>query len=165
MKISEKFIAEINEEAEPTRRMLERIPPEKFDWKPHEKSMTLQQLSTLVAQMFYWFGMMAEKDVLDFADGWEQPQVTSAADLVKLLDDSVAASVKVLSDTDDAEYDRIWTMRHGERVFMEIAKGDVIRQSFRHLAHHRGQLSVYMRLLEIPVPSIYGPTADENTFM
>jgi uncharacterized damage-inducible protein DinB len=162
MSISEQFIQEIREEAGPSREALKRIPTDKFDYKPHEKSMSMKQLATLNAMMFEWFRMMVAEDELDFATGGGYPELGSTDALVEHLDKCLAASVEALQRADDAEYEKIWTMRRGEQIFMQVKKGDIVRQTLRHLAHHRGQLSVYMRLNDIPVPQMYGPTADEG---
>jgi len=153
---------QLKEEAPATRKMLERIPDDKLDWKPHEKSMTLGRLSGLCADMFGWFSFMIGEDELDFAKNYAYPQDMKAKDMVEFLDKRLQESLDVIEKKDDAILEEDWTMRRGEQIFMETKKGKVARQTLCHLAHHRGQLSVYLRLLEIPVPSIYGPSADEG---
>ena len=153
---------QLKEEAPATRKMLERIPDDKLAWKPHEKSMTMGQLAGLCADMFGWFSFMIGEDELDFAKNYSYPREMKAKDLVEFLNKRLKESLDVIEKPDDAVLDQDWTMRRGEQVFMETTKGKISRQTLCHLAHHRGQLSVYLRLLDIPVPSIYGPSADEG---
>ena len=153
---------QLKEEAPATRKMLERVPDDKLDWKPHEKSMTLGRLSGLCADMFGWFSFMIGEPELDFAKNYAYPQDMKAKDMVEFLDKRLEESLDVIEKKDDRVLDEDWKMRRGEQIFMETTKGKVSRQTLCHLAHHRGQLSVYLRLLDIPVPSIYGPSADEG---
>ena len=158
----EEIAEQLKEEAPASRKMLERIPDDKLDWKPHEKSMTMEKLAGLVADMFGWFTFMIGEDELDFAKAYPYPSDMPAAELVKFLDKRLQESLDVIAKKDDAVLDENWKMRRGEQVFIETTKGKISRQSLCHLAHHRGQLSVYLRLNDIPVPSIYGPSADEG---
>ena len=153
---------QLNEEAPATRKMLERIPDDKLDWKPHEKSMPLGRLAGLCADMFGWFSFMIGEHELDFAKDYDYPREMGSEDLVKFLDKRLKASLDVISSNDDTILDEDWTMRRGEQIYMQTKRGKVARQTLCHFAHHRGQLSVYLRLLDIPVPPIYGPTADEG---
>jgi uncharacterized damage-inducible protein DinB len=162
MAINEGFIKEIEQEAIASRKMLERIPPETFDWKPHEKSMTMKRLAGLVADMFGWFAFEIDEDELDFAKGYEQPDPKSTKDLTDWFDKKLAAGIKSLKNADDAVFSKGWKLRNGEDIYMETTKLEVVRQTINHMVHHRGQLSVYLRLKDIPVPSIYGPSADEG---
>ncbi len=165
MNKNEEFINELNEESISTRKMLERIPAETFDWKPHEKSMSMQQLATLTAMMFGWFGMMAATDELDFEKGdGAYPKVEDTDGLVKLFDEGLRSSIEAIEKMSDTDYEKAWILRSGDTIHQELSRYATFRQTFSHLAHHRGQLSVYMRLRDIPVPSIYGPTADEQSF-
>jgi uncharacterized damage-inducible protein DinB len=159
-----KEIAEqLKEEVSATKKMLERIPDDKLDWKPHEKSMTMGQLAGLVADMFGWFAFMIGEDELDFAKGYDYPKEMSAKDLTTFVDKRLKSSLDVLESQNDSVLGDKWTMRRGEQIFIETTKGKISRQSLCHLAHHRGQLSVYLRLNDIPVPAIYGPSADEGS--
>jgi len=162
MAINEAFIAEIQQEAVATRQMLERIPAETFDWKPHEKSMSMRQLSVLVATMFGWPVLMLDEDELDFAKGWKQPEPKTTQELVDIFDEQAAAGVGSLKNAGDDVFAQDWTMRNGDQIYMKLPKLEVMRQTINHMAHHRGQLSVYLRLKDIPVPAIYGPSADEG---
>jgi uncharacterized damage-inducible protein DinB len=154
---------QLQEEAPSARQMLERVPDDKLDWKPHEKSMPLGRLAGLVADMFGWFSFMIGEDELDFAKNYAYPNDMKGKDLVEFLDKRLQESVDVIKAKDDSALQEPWTMRRGEQVFMETTKGKISRQTLCHLAHHRGQLSVYLRLLDVPIPSIYGPSADEGT--
>lgn len=158
-----KEIAEqLKEEAVSSRKMLERVPEDKLDWKPHEKSMSLGRLSGLVADMFGWFSFMIGEDELDFANNYGYPDDIGGSELAKFLDKRLAESLGVIEKQSDATLDEKWVMRRGDHVFMETTKGKVSLQTLGHLAHHRGQLSVFLRLLDIPIPPIYGPSADEG---
>lgn len=158
----EEIAEQLKEEAPASRKMLERIPDDKLDWKPHEKSMSMGQLAGLVADMFGWFTFMIGEDELDFAKAYPYPKDMPSAELVKFLDKRLQESLDVIAKKDDSVLDEDWKMRRGEQIFIETKKGNISRQSLCHLAHHRGQLSVYLRLNDIPVPSIYGPSADEG---
>jgi len=162
MAINEALIKELNEESVSTRKMLERIPAETFDWKPHEKSMTMKRLAGLVADMFGWFQFEIDEDELDFAKGYEQPDPKTTQDLVDWFDKKLAASLESLKNADDAVFSNNWKLRHGDNIFMDVTKNEIVRQTFSHMAHHRGQLAVYLRLKDIDVPEIYGPSADEG---
>lgn len=158
------FINELQHEAMTTRKILERIPPEKFDWKPHEKSMTMKSLATHVADMFNWIPMTLETDEIDFAKGYDQPKAETTEEMVAMLDKNVAAAKESLEKiTDDEIFMQPWTLRNGEQVLLQMAKIAVLRgMVMNHIVHHRGQLSVYLRMNDIPVPAMYGPSADEH---
>jgi uncharacterized damage-inducible protein DinB len=162
MAINDGLLNELKQEAAATRKILERIPVDKFDWKPHEKSMTMKVLATHVADMFYWFMPTLEADELDFAKGYDQPKPETTEELVGILDKNVAAAMEVLQNVDDATFMKDWTLRNGEEVYFTMSKiGTVRAMIMNHIVHHRGQLSVYLRMNDIPVPGLYGPSADE----
>lgn len=158
------FLAELDNEAKVTRQCLERVPAEKFDWKPHEKSMTMGRLAVHCAEMFGWTKETLKKDVLDFATMEHKPFApTSTVELLAYFDDLIAKAKIILSETSDETFMTDWTMRNGDQVYMTMPKVAVMRSFvMNHIVHHRGQLSVYLRLNDIPVPSIYGPSADEG---
>lgn len=158
------FLAELDNEAKVTRTVLERVPPEKFNWKPHEKSMTMGRLAVHVAEMFGWTKETCTSDVLDFATMDFTPfEPKSTDELLAFFDDHIAKAKVILTDTSDETFFTDWTMRNGEQVYMTMPKVAVMRSFvMNHIVHHRGQLSVYLRLNDIPVPSIYGPSADEG---
>ena len=164
MAINDGLIGELKHEAATTRKMLGRIPAENFDWKPHEKSMAMGRLATHVADMFSWIPGTLEADELDFAKGYDEPKPANAEELVALLDKNAAAAEESLKKTDDANFMKTWTLRNGDQILLQMPKIAVLRgMVMNHIVHHRGQLAVYLRLNDIPVPAIYGPSADETT--
>lgn len=164
MKHSESLLAEFKQESIATRRLLERVPMDRQDYKPHEKSMTLGRLATHVAEIHGWWKECLVNDELDFAVGDFTPKVlNNNEELVALFDDLVQKGEKILMEVEESEFDRLWTMRQGEMIFFTLPKRDVVRTwCMNHLYHHRAQLGVYLRLLDIPLPGIYGPSADEQ---
>ena len=162
MPINEGFVKEVEQESVATRKMLERVPAEAFDWKPHEKSMTMKRLAGLVADMFGWLSFMIDADELDFAKGYDQPDPKTTQDLVAFFDKRYAEGINSLKNADDSVFSQNWTLRNGEDIYMVNSKLEVVRQTINHMVHHRGQLSVYLRLKDIAVPPIYGPSADEG---
>jgi uncharacterized damage-inducible protein DinB len=158
------FLGELENEAKVTRQCLERVPADKFDWKPHEKSMTMGRLAVHCAEMFGWTKETLKKDVLDFATMENKPFAPASTDeLLAYFDDLIAKAKVILSETSDETFMTDWTMRNGDQVYMTMPKVAVMRTFvMNHIIHHRGQLSVYLRLNDIPVPSIYGPSADEG---
>jgi uncharacterized damage-inducible protein DinB len=155
--------AELEQEAKSTRKMLERVPVDKFDWQPHEKSMSLMKLAVHIAELPSWTGMTMNRPELDFATmDYTPPTVTSADELVAVFDKNIADALEVLRTAKDETFGEPWKLRNGETIYFEMPKGAVMRGVvFSHFIHHRGQLSVYLRLNDIPVPQIYGPSADE----
>jgi uncharacterized damage-inducible protein DinB len=168
MKMTDLFKAQLDREVTITRRALENVPEGKPDWKPHPKSMPLGYLSTLVANMPGWVAMAIKQDELDLypKDGKSKapPVVGTRSELLKALDESAGRSRDALASTDDAFLITPWRLLVGGKVVMEAPRHVVIEDTFTHLAHHRGQLTVYLRLNEMKVPSIYGPTADDQQF-
>ena len=163
--ISSALIAEIEHEATTTRTCFERIPAEKFDWKPHEKSMAFWALASHVAEMFGWTPATMEQAELDFSKMDYKPfDPKTSEELVEFLDKNVAEAVTTLKNSSDERFMENWTMRNGETVYFTMPKVAVMRSFvMNHIIHHRGQLSVYLRLNDIAVPAIYGPSADEGT--
>jgi len=158
------LIAEIEQEAVSARKCIERIPEDKFDWKPHEKSMTFVRLASHVAEMFGWTPSTMQNAELDFSKIDYTPFAPrTTADLVEYLDKNIAEAIDVLRNTPDEVFLENWTMRNGEQIYFTMPKAVVMRSFLmNHIVHHRGQLSVYLRLNDIPVPSLYGPSADEG---
>ncbi|MEP6847389.1 MAG: DinB family protein [Acidobacteriota bacterium] len=158
------LIAEMEQEAATTRKCLERIPAEKFDWKPHEKSMTFSRLALHIAEMFAWTPPTLEQPELDFAKmDYKPTEPKTSADLVEMLDKNVAEAILCLKNTPDEVFMEPWTMRNGEQIYFTMPKAVVMRTFvMNHIVHHRGQLAVYLRLNDIPVPALYGPSADEG---
>ena len=158
------LIAEMEHEAGVTRTCLERIPAEKFDWKPHEKSMSFGRLASHVAEMFAWTPSTMDHPELDFSKMDYKPfEPSTTEELVEFLDKNVAEAIASLKSSADDRFMETWTMRNGETVYFTMPKVAVMRSFImNHIIHHRGQLSVYLRLNDISVPSIYGPSADEG---
>jgi uncharacterized damage-inducible protein DinB len=149
--------------------VLERVPAGRNDWKPHEKSMPLGYLAALVAMMPLWIDFMVNRDELDIlAPGnatFRPGDWSASSELIYMLDDSVAKARAALTKTTDEHLMIPWRFLWGGRVVTEQPRYVMIRDSvFNHLAHHRGQLTVYLRLNEALVPAIYGPSADEKNF-
>jgi len=162
------FSAQLEREAPICRRVLERVPEGRPEWQPHEKSMPLGYLATLVATMPSWIAMAIEQDELDLnppgGGGYKAPVWTSTSDLLRQLDDSVAQARGALADTTDDHLLTSWRLLVSAHVVAQNPRHIVIADTFTHLAHHRGQLTVYLRLNGMPVPSVYGPSADDRSF-
>lgn len=166
MSISKAILGEFNNEAPRTRRMLEVLPQDHFGWKPHEKSMTLSRLAGHIAEIPGWAQNMVGHDALDFGTGEFKPFDPSAVDeLLTTFDAGVAAFQEALDGADDETLMRPWTLRNGDHVIFQ-APCVVAMRGFvlNHVVHHRGQLSVFMRLQDVALPSVYGPTADDQSF-
>jgi uncharacterized damage-inducible protein DinB len=168
MKMTEWFLAQLESEAAKSRRVLEQVPSGKRDWKPHERSMELGYLSELVANIHSWVGMAITLDELDIApkDGpkYKPAPLNTTAELVAALDKAVGQAGEALQNTTDAHLATTWRLLTGGQLAMEQKRHEVIRDTFLHSAHHRGQMTVYLRLLGSKVPSVYGPTADDKSF-
>lgn len=162
--IATALVSEMEHEAAVTRTILERIPADKFDWKPHEKSMTFGRLASHVAEMFAWTPSTMEHAELDFSKMDYKPfEPKTTEDLTEFLDKNVTEAIAALKSSSDERFMEDWTMRNGEQVYFTMPKVAVMRSFvMNHIIHHRGQLSVYLRLNDIAVPSIYGPSADEG---
>lgn len=164
MSLNEALIQELDQEARTTRRVLERVPGEQLSWRPHAKSMSLGQLALHVASTPGVVARIAEQSIVD-APNFEQAEARTPDELLAALDDAVATAKGALEAFDDAAMGETWRVMAGEQEVMAMPRGGLLRSiMFNHWYHHRGQLSVYLRLLDVPVPSIYGPSADENPF-
>jgi uncharacterized damage-inducible protein DinB len=168
MTITELFSAQLERESAGSRRALERVPEKRNDWKPHEKSMALGYLATLVATMPSWVAMEIVQDELDLnppgGPGYQPQEWTTIGELLQAHEESVAKAREALQKTTDEHLMTPWRLLVAGQVVMEQPRHVVIADTFAHLAHHRGQLTVYLRLNGAPVPAIYGPSADEKSF-
>ena len=166
--IAELLVAELEREAKGTRHALERVPEGRNDWKPHEKSMPLGYLAGLTATMSSWIAAIITQEELDLAAPGEYKSgaFDTSHELLEAFDTAIARAREALAGaTDEHLLTTNWRLLVEGRVVMEQTRYVAIRDlTLNHLAHHRGQLTVYLRLNDIPVPSLYGPTADENTF-
>ncbi len=161
--LCEYFAKELAMEEPASRKCVERVPMELNTWKPHEKSMQMGYLTLLVAEIPLWIAKSIEESVIDFASfSHFQPQ--SNAELVKHLDENFARAKKALKNFSDEGLNEMFYLKSKGETLMSMTKLDTVSSSINHLAHHRGQLTVYMRLNNIPVPSIYGPSADDQGF-
>ncbi|MFT2011278.1 DinB family protein [Pontibacter sp. 13R65] len=156
------FLQELEQEAHTTKKMLELVPVDKFDWQPHPKSMTLQRLATHVAELPGWIGMTFQTSELDFDNNPYEPEVVSSkAELMAYFQRRLEEGRQQLRQATEAQLADSWQMIEGGQVQYQATKGEVIRMAFSQIIHHRAQLGVYLRLLNIPIPGSYGPSADE----
>ena len=159
------LLTEMDREAQTTRKMLACVPNDKYDWKPHEKSMTIRRLATHIAELPSWVSMTLTTDELDFANNPYQPEViNNTAELLAYFERSYTDGRAHLEKATDNDLEPNWTLRNGEQVYSVESKGDVIRMSYCQTVHHRAQLGVFLRLLDVPIPGSYGPSADEMNF-
>ncbi len=154
-------LSEFDQEMASTRKLLERVPSAKGTWKPHEKSFALGHLAQLVAWMPGWIATSLHEPHIDLAQSTGY-RFESTEALLREFDKNVRDAREALGSVTGARLDEPWSLRHGEHVLFTAPRGEVVRQHLNHLIHHRGQLTVYVRLVDVPVPSIYGPTADER---
>lgn len=161
MSVSGPLLKEFDQEMAATRRVIERVPDDQPDWKPHPKSFSIAHLAQLLAWMPGWITNALTETKLDLgtAGGYSNE---STATLLDLFDNNVREARAAIEAAADEEYDVLWSLTHGDRVLFSATRAEVVRQTISHLSHHRGQMTVYLRLRDVPVPSIYGPTADEG---
>ena len=169
MSLSEMILPEFEQEMANTRKTLERVPDDNFDWKPHAKSSSLGGLATHLANIPSWTTFTFAQDELDIAPPGEPPftleQAKSTADLLSAFDKNVADARAALAGAGDEQWLGKWSLLRGGNTIMTLPRAAVMRGFvLSHLIHHRAQLGVYLRLLDVPVPAIYGPSADEGGF-
>lgn len=160
---AQQFLAELKREAVATRNLLKAVPVEKADWQPHAKSMTLGRLATHVAEIPGWYDVTLNQDVLDFSgsSSFKGHVAKSNEELLDIFDKNMLRAEEILSAFPDERLQENWTMRAGEQVFFTLPKEEVVRTwCLNHWYHHRAQLGVFLRLLDIPLPGTYGPSAD-----
>lgn len=165
MPLADSLIMELDQEAKTTRNVLARVPDDKLAWKPHEKSMTIGQLAHHIATLPGGIARVGSLESLDYETFPPPPQPESTAAIVAAFDGSIAQAKSILGAMNDASMMQSWSLTKAGRPVMTLPRIGLFRAiMLNHLYHHRGQLSVYLRLLDVPVPSIYGPSADENPF-
>ncbi|HUP87718.1 MAG TPA: DinB family protein [Longimicrobiales bacterium] len=161
MSIAQKLLPEFEQEMKATRRLLERVPSDKAEWKPHPKSFSLGHLAQLVSWMPGWITNALTQTDLDLgkAGGYS---IEKTETLLAGFDKNVEGAMAAIAASKDEDYNVMWSLKRNDQVFMTMPRDVVVRQHISHLVHHRAQLTVYLRLLDVPIPSIYGPTADEK---
>jgi uncharacterized damage-inducible protein DinB len=158
---SSELLSEFDAEMKTTRRVIERVPSDKGEWKPHPKSFSLAHLAQLVARMPGWLTNILQETALDLARGGGY-STEKTETLLAVFDKNVSEARAAIERARDEDLAVSWSLKHGDNVLLSSPRKIVVRQTMSHLSHHRGQLTVYLRLLDVPVPSIYGPTADEG---
>jgi len=159
------FLKELNKESAITRKMLSIVPNDKYDWKPHPKSMSIRQLTTHIAELPLWIDMVLETSELDFAaNPYEQTPIHNTAELVEYFEKCLRTGQEALENGKEESLSDPWTLRNGEEIYSTEPKRDVIRMTLNQITHHRAQLGVFLRLLDIPIPGSYGPSADDMSF-
>lgn len=161
MPIAQKLLPEFEQEMKATRRLLERVPSDKAEWKPHPKSFALGHLAQLVSWMPGWITNTLRETELNLA-GVAGYSFEKTETLLEGFDKNVAEAKAAIAASKDEDFAVPWSLKRGDQVFMTLPREQVVRQHISHLVHHRAQLTVYLRLLDVPIPSIYGPTADEK---
>jgi uncharacterized damage-inducible protein DinB len=165
MKMIDVLLAEMDQETQSTLRVLERVPQHKLSWKPHPKSMSLGQLALHVATIPALVAELAAKDVVSEPPAFVQPEAATSAELVPALQASTARARQLLEHLDDESLTATWRLMSNGRELLAMPRAAVLRAiMLNHWYHHRGQLLVYLRMHDVPLPSVYGPTADENPF-
>jgi uncharacterized damage-inducible protein DinB len=160
----ELFKRELEQEAITTRKMLSVIPDDKFDWKPHEKSMNIRTLATHIAELPSWVHMTFTTDELDFAaNPYEIPKINSTKELLEYFEKNLDTGRSELKESNAKLLDKPWTLRNADTIYSTSPKVDVIRMSMSQIIHHRAQLGVFLRLLNVPIPGSYGPSADDQS--
>jgi len=162
MNIADSLLPEFDQEMAATRRVIERVPDSDPDWKPHPKSFSVAHLAMLLAWMPGWIADTLTGIGLDLGEGGPGYSNRSTETLLALFDENVRKAREVIASSKDADYAVPWTLSVQGKPAFTLPRGAVVRQNISHLSHHRGQMTVYLRLLDVPVPSIYGPTADEK---
>lgn len=164
MALNQPLLEELDREAQITKKILGKVPSEHLAWQPHEKSYKLGGLASHISEIPGWLDIIINDDELDFATmDYTPPTINKNADIIKLFEENLAKGKEVLQQTTDDKFNGNWRMRQGEQIFFELPRTQVIRTwVMNHIVHHRAQLGVYLRLLNIPVPGTYGPSADEQ---
>jgi uncharacterized damage-inducible protein DinB len=158
------FKKQFIDEGETTRKMLSRIPDEQFQFAPHSKSMDLKRLATHLADLPGWIHFTFNTDGINFQDPYEQPEINTTKELMAYFEKRYADGLSALVPENETLLQKPWTLRNGDTIYSTDPKIEVLRMAFSQQIHHRAQLGVYLRLLNVPIPGSYGPSADENSF-
>ena len=159
------FLKELQQESQTTRKMLNIIPDDKYDWKPHEKSMNIRSLATHIAELPSWITLTLTTSELDFEANPYNPQVINKTkDLIAFFEKNLADGEAHLQSAKEQQLSDPWTLRSGKDIYNTSPKSEVIRMVLSQIIHHRAQLGVYLRILNVPIPGSYGPSADDNQF-
>lgn len=162
MVTKEDILEEFNEEVPATRKMLERVPFDKFDFKPSPKSMPLGQMAIMISLIPNWFVSIVEESGVDTGTFKQPPKPQDVGELLKNFDEGVQKVNKMIAGVDEAELEKDWSLKLKGKTVMEMKRRAMLRQTVNHLVHHRAQLGVYLKILGIPHPAIYGPSGDEG---
>lgn len=159
----DQLVKEMDSEIKTTRNMLSRVPDDKYDWKPHPKSMTIRSLATHIAELPTWVSLALTTNGLDFsAEPYVAPPINNTKDLMVLFEKSAEEGQSHLAKATDKDLLPDWTLRSGDTIHGVMTVGETIRHAFSQTVHHRAQLGVFLRLLDVPIPGSYGPSADES---
>src|SRR6185312_15393971 len=162
MSLIQFFLKQLDDEAKTTRKMLSRVPDDKYDWQPHPKSMTIRRLATHVAELPSWITMTLTTSELDFANNPYEPEViNNTAGLMNYFERTLADGRAYLEAAKEEQLADNWTLRNGDEIYSTSLKSEVLRMAYSQIIHHRAQLGVYLRLLDVPIPGSYGPSADD----
>lgn len=164
MTFIEFFKQQFNQEAATTRKMLSRVPDTEYNYKPHERSMVMKSLVTHLADLPGWIHFTLTTDELDFQKPYEQPDINNSQELLAYFDKRYKDGLSALISENEKDLKKPWTLRNGDIIYATNPKIDVLRMAMSQQIHHRAQLGVYLRLLNVPIPGSYGPSADENDF-
>ncbi len=159
------LLKEMEQEAATTRKMLAVVPTDKFGWQPHAKSMTIKSLATHIAELPGWVSMTLTTDGLDFAaNPYQQVDINNTPELLNYFERTLADGREQLVKADEAKFNDEWVLRNGDQIYATQSKAEMIRTTYCQIVHHRAQLGVYLRLLDVPIPGSYGPSADDHGF-
>jgi Uncharacterized protein conserved in bacteria len=165
MSISEILLPEFDQEMANTRKILERVPDGKFDYKPHDKSMSLGRLATHLAELPSWAAYTLKVELLEMPLDFKPHEAHSRQELLEMFDKAVIEARGYIEKATDADWAKIWTLKFGDRTIFSMPRAAVMRGSvMSHMVHHRAQLGVYLRLNEVEIPGMYGPSADEMKY-
>lgn len=156
------FLEELEHESIGTRKFLALVPEDKMDWAPHKKSMKMKDLALHIADLPTWINFSIAQDTVDFqTQPYNPPTCKNSTELLTYFEENLEKAKQLLIESDDKVLDELWTLRDGDQIYLQYSKLKAVRHSFCQVVHHRAQLGVYLRLLDIPIPGVYGPSADE----